>query len=93
MNGTTERVALAIPEQRRELGLSLRQLARLTGVSRATIAKLEHGGHIDPVLLLRVATALLVLELHADSFPLLPIEVEGARRWAPLLPAELEALS
>jgi transcriptional regulator with XRE-family HTH domain len=93
-NGTTARVALAIPEQRRGLGLSLRQLERLSGVSRNTIARIERGGRVHPALMVRVATALMVLELHAE--PQLPhaIEVNGARRWVappvPSLPAELE---
>jgi transcriptional regulator with XRE-family HTH domain len=66
MDGTTERVALAIPEQRRGLGLSVRRLAILSGVSRDTITKLERGGHVDPALVVRVATALTVLELYAE---------------------------
>jgi predicted transcriptional regulator len=61
----TERVALAIPEQRRELGLSVRRLAILSGVSRDSITKLEGGGHVHPALVVRVATALTVLELYA----------------------------
>jgi DNA-binding XRE family transcriptional regulator len=99
MDATAQRVALAIPEQRRELGLSVRRLARLSGVSRDTITKLERGGYVDPALTVRVATALTVLGLYAEpQWPPLPhaIEVDGARRWVapsvPPLPAELEAV-
>jgi transcriptional regulator with XRE-family HTH domain len=60
----TERVALAVPEQRLELGLSLNQLARYSGVSRSTIARIERGQRVSPVLLLRVAGALTTLELY-----------------------------
>ena len=35
-NAIVERLELAIPEQRLDLDLSLRELARLSGVSRST---------------------------------------------------------
>jgi len=66
MDGTTACVAFAIPEQRRELRLSVRELARLSGVSRDTISRLEHGGQVSPALVVRVATALTVVELYAE---------------------------
>jgi transcriptional regulator with XRE-family HTH domain len=62
-----ERAALAVPEQRRDLGLSLSELARLAGVSRSTVTRVERGGRVDPALVLRVAAALTVLELYAPS--------------------------
>ena len=66
MNGTAtlERIALAIPEARVEHGLSQRQLAGLSGVGATTIRKLEHGGLIDPALLVRLAATLVVLDAH-----------------------------
>ena len=57
------RVASAIPEQRRELDLSLRELERLSGVSRRTLSKIERGGRADPALVVRVAGVLNTLEL------------------------------
>jgi transcriptional regulator with XRE-family HTH domain len=59
----TSRLAATIAEQRADLNLSLRDLERLSGVSRPTITKLERGGHIDPALAVRIAAALIVIEL------------------------------
>jgi transcriptional regulator with XRE-family HTH domain len=61
----TDRVALAIPEQRHALGLSLRELARASGVSRWTITKLERGGRVEPALVVKLAATLTVFELYA----------------------------
>jgi transcriptional regulator with XRE-family HTH domain len=65
-NGTssTDRIALAIPEVRLEYGLSQRQLAVLSGVSRKTIAKLEAGGRVTPALVVRLGATLLVLDVY-----------------------------
>jgi transcriptional regulator with XRE-family HTH domain len=59
-----QRVALAIPEKRVELGLSLSELARLADVSRSTVTKIERGGGVASRLVVQVALALLILELH-----------------------------
>lgn len=61
---TLQRVAHAIGEQRLDLGLSLRKLERCSGVSRATIKRIERGERVNPELLLRVAGVLTTLELH-----------------------------
>ena len=55
---------MAVGEGRLDHGLSQRQLARLSGVSRPTIAKIEAGGHVHPALVVRLAAALLVLDVH-----------------------------
>jgi len=62
-----ERIATAIPEQRLELGVSQTELARLSGVSRASIAKLEAGRRIDPRLVCDLAERLTLLELYSFS--------------------------
>jgi transcriptional regulator with XRE-family HTH domain len=63
------RLALAIPEQRRELGLSLSEVARLARVSRSTVTKLERGGRIDPVLVIQLGLVLTVLEVYRPAAP------------------------
>jgi transcriptional regulator with XRE-family HTH domain len=63
----TARLAMAIAEQRTDLGLSLRDVEKLSGVSRPTIAKLERGGRVNPALVVRVATALNVIELASPA--------------------------
>jgi transcriptional regulator with XRE-family HTH domain len=60
-----DRIALALREQRLELGVSLRWLAAASNVSRETLAKAERGGRIRPELLLRAASVLTTLELYA----------------------------
>lgn len=69
-----ERIALTVPEQRAELGISLNQLEKFSGVSRATIKRIESGCPVDPALLLRVAGVLTTLELHRP--PLLERELQ-----------------
>jgi transcriptional regulator with XRE-family HTH domain len=64
VNPILERVALGIVEQRHELGVSQRQLAGFSGVSRDTITRLERGRRVSPALLLRVAGVLALLELY-----------------------------
>jgi predicted transcriptional regulator len=77
MHGTTTRLLASIPEQRRDLGLSLRELARLSGVSRATIAKLDTGRPVDEALAMRVAVTLI--ELYSEPEPVRePIALAGA---------------
>ena len=81
---TLQRVALAVGEQRLDLGVSLRTLERCSGVSRATIRKIERGGRVNPALLVRVAGALSTLELYRDRSPKLedelPLLVHPERR-------------
>ena len=79
-NGAVVRIAAAVPEQWRELEVSLRELARLSGVSRTTITNVEKGRAVEPTLLLQIATTLTLLELYA---PRAPIEVQDVP--APLL--------
>jgi transcriptional regulator with XRE-family HTH domain len=59
----TTRLADVVTEQRADLGLSLRDLEALSGISRRTITKLERGGRVSPALIVRVASALNVVEL------------------------------
>jgi transcriptional regulator with XRE-family HTH domain len=65
MKSIEERLALVVPEQRAELGVSVSQLARLAQVSRSTVTKVERGGRVNPALLLRIASALTTIELYA----------------------------
>jgi transcriptional regulator with XRE-family HTH domain len=65
VNQTIEHMAAALTEARLDLDLSQRDLALLSGVSAATIRKLEHGGRVHPALIVRIATALTVFELHS----------------------------
>jgi transcriptional regulator with XRE-family HTH domain len=59
------RVRATIPERRRSLGLSLRELARASRVSRATVTRIERSsGRVDPALVVNVSKALTELELH-----------------------------
>src|SRR5262245_33492648 len=88
MQGTPialERVGLAIPEARREHGLSQRQLARLSGVPATTIRKLERGGSVHPALLVRLGAAVVVLDAyrppHFDhDVPFLPASLGDVGR-------------
>jgi transcriptional regulator with XRE-family HTH domain len=64
-----DRIALALREQRLELGVSQRRLAALSGVSRETIAKVEGGGQVSPKLLLGIAAVLTLLEVYAPPQP------------------------
>jgi len=59
------RLQLALAERRSDLGLSLRELARFSGVAASTIRKIEHGGRVHPERMLAVSRALTELELHA----------------------------
>jgi transcriptional regulator with XRE-family HTH domain len=63
------RIADAIPEARREHGLSQRQLAALSGISRDSIAKVERGGTINPALLVRLGAAIVVLDAYRPPEP------------------------
>jgi predicted transcriptional regulator len=80
-NGTPliSRLALAVPEARRDLDLSLSELARLANVSRATVTKIDHGRPVDPALLVQVASTLLVLDVIAPAADPAEALVEG---WA-----------
>lgn len=66
---TAARIALGLEETRRDLGLSVRQVAQLAGVSPATVHKLEAGRNVQPALVIRVATALTITELHTPQKP------------------------
>lgn len=66
------RIALAVPEQRRALGLSLNETAKLAGVSRGTVARIERGHTVNPMLVVKVAVVLTVVELYAP-LPLDPL--------------------
>lgn len=87
MNGTsaTDRVAISLPEARLDHGLSQRQLAALSGVSATTIRKVERGGRVDPVLLVRLGVAFVVLDVFGlrrfDDEAWLP-QAASAGRWA-----------
>jgi transcriptional regulator with XRE-family HTH domain len=65
---TVARIIAAIPEGRLDHGLSQRQLAALSGVSATTIRKLERGGRINPALLVRLGTALVVLDAFRQPY-------------------------
>lgn len=58
---------MAVGEQRVDLGLSLRDVERLSGVSRPTITKIERGGCVNPALVVRVASALNTFELSMPA--------------------------
>ncbi len=62
---STDRIAIALPEARLEHGLSQRQLAHLSGVSRDTIRKVEEGGQVAPWLLLRLGAVFVILDAFA----------------------------
>jgi transcriptional regulator with XRE-family HTH domain len=64
-----DRIALALREQRLELGVSQRRLAALSGVSRETIAKAERGDQVSPKLLLGIAAVLTLLEVYTPPQP------------------------
>jgi DNA-binding XRE family transcriptional regulator len=59
-----ERVRRTLAENRRELGISQRELAAFSGVSATTIRKAENGLRVDPALVLRLAVVLAILEHH-----------------------------
>jgi transcriptional regulator with XRE-family HTH domain len=70
------RIGLAVAEGRREHELSERQLAALSGVSRATIRKNERGGCIRPDLLMRLATVIAVADVYAPPWRPAPLELD-----------------
>jgi transcriptional regulator with XRE-family HTH domain len=70
------KVRAALPEALVDLGTSDRELAAVTGVSRPTISKIRRGQNVRPDLLVKVAAALLVFELHAGPTPEPSIEQE-----------------
>src|SRR5262249_46287242 len=61
-NPRVERMARTCAQTRTALGLSQRELSRLSAVSASTIRKLEQGRHVDDALVIRLATTMLVLE-------------------------------
>ena len=64
-----DRLALAVPEQRHDLELSRRALSECSGVSQATIQRIEAGVRVRPANLVRVALALTALELYSEPKP------------------------
>ena len=58
------RIAFALGEARSGHRLSERQLARLAGVSRGPVHRLERTGQCRPDLAVRVALALAVVDLY-----------------------------
>jgi hypothetical protein len=63
-NSLLTRIGLAVAEGRREHEPSERQLAALSGGSRATIHKLDRGGYIRPELLMRLATVIAIADVY-----------------------------
>jgi DNA-binding XRE family transcriptional regulator len=64
------RIGLAVEEARTEHSLSKAGLARLAGVSSATVRRLEGGGSIRPnPLAVRIALAMTVVDLYAPPAP------------------------
>lgn len=78
----------AVRTRRREMGLSQQALARLAGLSRATIVALE-GGTIKNLSITRTAMVLEVLGLELSVGPAHP-RLEP-RPWASTPPLELAA--
>ena len=58
------RVAAALPEAMANAGVSDSEVAKLSGVSRPTVARIRAGRAVRPELLVKVATVVLVLEWH-----------------------------
>jgi DNA-binding XRE family transcriptional regulator len=87
------RIGLAVGEARVEHGVSERELARFAGVSRGTVHRLERIGRCRPDLAVKVALAVVALDLYdaqpappalddalaerVTSLPPTPIVVEG----------------
>jgi transcriptional regulator with XRE-family HTH domain len=74
-----QRIGDALGEQRRDLGLSRREVSMFTGVSNATVARIERGDRVSAKTLLKVAGVLTMLELYSpppvdDIEPLVLIE-------------------
>jgi transcriptional regulator with XRE-family HTH domain len=61
------RVARAVPEARLEHRISQRRLAELAGVSPTTISRLEGGKRVRPGLLVRIASAVFVLDVYRSQ--------------------------
>jgi hypothetical protein len=59
-----DRIAAALPEQRRDLGLARSDVALLAGIDRTKVGRLEGGLPIAPWELMSLAMALLVIEMH-----------------------------
>jgi DNA-binding XRE family transcriptional regulator len=84
----THRLSIGLGETRRELGLSRESVARMAGVSRGTVANVEHG-KASARSTVRVANALIAFNM----FAVLP-EPEPVARVPelPPLPDELSQL-
>jgi transcriptional regulator with XRE-family HTH domain len=70
------RIGFAVTEGRREHELSKRQLAALSGVSRATIRELERGGSVRPDLLMRLATVIAIADVYTPPWRPAPLEFD-----------------
>ena len=91
-----DRIVATIAEALSEHGITQFELAELAGVGRSSIQKVERGERIEPRLVMKLATALAVLDLHSPiavpvterQYSALPVV-----RALPPLPAELEVAS
>jgi transcriptional regulator with XRE-family HTH domain len=63
------RIGLALREAQLEHDLSEREVARLSGVSRPTVHKLATGGTVRSDLAVRVAGAVMVVDLFSQPAP------------------------
>ena len=82
-----DRIGLAVLQARSEYLLSERELARLAGVSRATLHKLEQGSLVRPDLAIKIAAAVMVIDVYGKppepSTPwLVPLPSEKEEVWA-----------
>jgi transcriptional regulator with XRE-family HTH domain len=82
-----QRIGTAVEEARRDHLLSERELARLAGVSRSTVHRLERGGVVRADLAVRVAAAITVVDLYSE--PLEPVNGPVMLPVLEPLPAEL----
>jgi hypothetical protein len=72
-NGVFERIARAIPEQRRELGLTVEEIAALADVHRVDVTRADRGLPVEPSVLMRLAVTMIALELHTP----VPVAIAG----------------
>jgi DNA-binding XRE family transcriptional regulator len=68
-NNLVHRIGLAVEEARTEHSLSKAGLARLAGVSSATVRRLEGGNNVRPDLAVRIALAMTVVDLYRLPAP------------------------
>ncbi|MGH3082791.1 MAG: hypothetical protein ACRDNP_01805 [Gaiellaceae bacterium] len=63
------RVSAGLPEALAGLNVSDREWSLVTGISRPTISKIRSGCAVRPDLVMRLAAAVLVYELHPGPTP------------------------